>query len=207
MKKFTVFVLALLSLSACQQNKKTDEIQSPQNIHDFMATLVFQPENAGVWVNERNELLTRGDSIFTAYSVEHQYKCGCILDTVVGFWEPLEVEYQVRNYATGASNPKDAIDNMNGDHLQKVVREDDICIYLSEPNLKRVYDNPNGLYITYSDEETVAQLVDFLSFGKGTIILEYSGYFISLDNMHLEIAHKDETILSKNVQAYGNNEL
>lgn len=208
MKKFTLLVLALLSFCACQNNKKSDnQVQTPQNIHDFISFVALQPQNSSVWVKERNEVNNHGDSIFVTYNVGLEADDGSVADTIVSFWEPVNVDYEIENYTVEANNAQEAIDNLNQEHLVKVVRSNDVCIYLHEPNLKRVYGVPNGIFLSYQDKETAGQQLDFISFGLGSIELACSDYAVSLDNMHLIITQNGKQILSKNVQSFGEKEI
>ena len=207
MKKFTLLVLALLSFCACQNNKQSvSQVQTPQNIRDFMSFVALQPQNSSVWVNERNEVNNRGDSIFVTYNVGRKADDGSVADTIVSFWEPVNIDYEIENYTVEAKNAQEAIDNLNQEHLTKVVRSNDVCIYLYEPNLKRVYDEPNGIFLSYQDKKT-GQHLDFISFGLGSIEVACSPYAVSLDNMHLKIMQNGKQILSKDVQSFGEKEI
>ena len=103
MKKFTLLVLALLSFCACQNNKQSvSQVQTPQNIRDFMSFVALQPQNSSVWVNERNEVNNRGDSIFVTYNVGRKADDGSVADTIVSFWEPVNIDYEIENYTVEA---------------------------------------------------------------------------------------------------------
>lgn len=207
MKKFTLLVLALLSFCACQNNKQSvSQVQTPQNIRDFISFVALQPQNSSVWVNERNEVNNRGDSIFVTYNVGRKADDGSVADTIVSFWEPVNIDYKIENYTVEAKNAQEVIDNLNQEHLVKIVRSNDVCIYLYEPNLKRVYDEPNGIFLSYQDKET-GQHLDFISFGLGSVEVACSPYTVSLDNMHLKIMQNGKQILSKDVQSFGEKEI
>lgn len=207
MKKFTLLVLALLSFCACQNNKQSvSQVQTPQNIRDFISFVALQPQNSSVWVNERNEVNNRGDSIFVTYNVGRKTDDGSVADTIVSFWEPVNIDYEIENYTVEAKNAQEVIDNLNQEHLVKIVRSNDVCIYLYEPNLKRVYDEPNGIFLSYQDKKT-GQHLDFISFGLGSVEVACSPYAVSLDNMHLKIMQNGKQILSKDVQSFGEKEI